>query len=111
MESLLLFAEILGYESAPRPFAISQHKIFGLLRQRENNQIFFGPVVIYGIIHNILKVIESSIDNYQKDEIDRMHDTAAGKIKADIEGQDVFEYLKKRVIREKGVSGTLVFNC
>jgi len=46
IESLDLFAEILGYCAPPKAFKIGHHKIIGALTKKESGEIIFGPMVI-----------------------------------------------------------------
>jgi hypothetical protein len=58
-------------------------------------------MIIYSLIHGSLKVIEDQISSFDKTKIDLIQQVAAGKQKAAAEGPDVFEYLKKAVLKEK----------
>ena len=40
MESLSLFAELLGYQPAPRAFQVPHHEIFGALSKKNGRRIF-----------------------------------------------------------------------
>ncbi len=97
-ESLILFAELLGYVSAPKIFQISGHFIIGLLRKKDNGQMLFGPVIMYSLIHNTLKRIEKQINSADKGNIEFLHNVASGKEKASQEGIEVFKTLKEAVI-------------
>jgi len=100
LESLALFAELLEYNPAPKAFKISHHNILGPLSKKENGEWLFGPVVIYSIIHNTLKLIDAQIGSYDKEKIERMHQIAAGKEDASMEGYRVFQYLKDAVVKQ-----------
>jgi len=95
---LLLFAELLGFVHPPRAFKISNHEIIGAFIQKESGEELFGPLVIYSIIHNTLKLIDDQISIMDKGKIEFVHNVAVGKDKGSAEGNAVFSYLKERVI-------------
>ena len=94
IESLDLFAEILNYSVAPKAFRIRHNKIVGALIQKENEADLFGPMVLYSMIHNTLKLIDEQIAGFDKGKIEFFQQIVAGKQKASAEGPDVFQYLK-----------------
>jgi hypothetical protein len=95
IESMDLFAEILGYSAPPKLFRIDHHKIVGALTQKQSGEVFFGPMVLYSIIHNSLKLIESQTGSFDREKIEIIQKVAAGKEQASAEGSSVFQYLKK----------------
>jgi len=98
IESLDLFAEILGYCAPPKAFKIGHHNIIGALTKKESGEIIFGPMVIYSIIHNTLKLIDQQIGSFDKEKMEFVHQVASGKEKASAEGPDVFQYLKEMAL-------------
>ena len=38
MESIILFAELLGYTDAPKSFKVNHCRLFGVLQKKENNE-------------------------------------------------------------------------
>ncbi len=101
MESLDLFAEILGYSDAPKAFRISHHKIIGALTKKESGEVVFGPMVIYGIIHNAVSLIDRQVGSFDKGGIEYIHQVASGKEAPTTEGAEVFQYLKKTALRQR----------
>lgn len=100
IESIALFADLLGYTEAPKPFIISHCKLFGVLTKKENNEMLFGPVVIYNIMHNTMKWIDESISSFKEFQIKRFYDIATGKEKSSIkEGTAVLRHLKDEIIK------------
>ena len=95
IESLDLFAAILGYSPPPKAFKIGHHNIIGALTKKESGEIIFGPMVIYSIIHNSLKLIDQQVGSFDKGKMEFVHQVASGKEKAGAEGPDVFKYLKE----------------
>jgi len=100
IECLELFAELLDYTPAPKAFQLGRHKIFGALTPKAGGEVLYGPMIIYSLIHGILKLIEEQISSYDKTKIELVQQVATGKQKAALEGPDVFEYLKKAVLKK-----------
>lgn len=98
IESMDLFAEILGYSVPPKPFRIDHHKIVGALTQKQSGEVFFGPMVLYSIIHNSLKLIESQTGSFDREKIEFIQKVAAGKEQASSQGPLVFQYLKSTAL-------------
>jgi hypothetical protein len=101
IECLELFAELLDYKPAPKAFQLGRHKIFGELTPKAGAEVLCGPMIIYSLIHGTLKLIEEQISSFDKTKIELVHQIAAGKQKAAVEGPDVFEYFKKTVLEKK----------
>jgi hypothetical protein len=98
IECLDLFAEILHYRNAPKAFRVGHHKITGAWVKKENGEEMFGPMVLYSMIHNTLKLIDQQIGSFDRERIEFVHHVAAGKKKASSEGSDVFQYLKEAAV-------------
>ncbi len=98
IESLSLFAELLGYAAPPKAFKISNHEVIGNFTRKESGEELFGPLVIYSIIHNTLKLIDEQISTLDKGKIESLHKIAVGNEKSSAEGSAVFAYLKDHVI-------------
>ena len=58
-------------------------------------------MIIYSLIHGTLKLIDEQISSFDKGKIEFVQQVAAGKQNAAHDGADVFEYLKKCVLKEK----------
>lgn len=98
-ECLDLFAEILNFTAAPKAFEIHHHKIVGALTQKESGEEMFGPMILYSMIHNTLKLIDQQVGSFDKEKIEFIQNVAAGKEKASAEGLDVFQYLKSAALK------------
>jgi len=99
-ESLVLFAELLGYKPPPKAFRIRHNEIFGAMAEKEAGEVVYGPMTIFSLIDNSLKLIETPVSSFDKKNLDYVRQVAAGNQKADIEGQDVFRYLKDAVLKQ-----------
>jgi len=100
IEALELLAEILGYQPAPQAFKISHHRIMGPTARKASGEVVFGPMVVYSMIHNLLSLIDRPVGSYDKEKIEFVHQVAAGKEAADVQGADVFHHLKTAAVKK-----------
>ncbi|MBW2585163.1 MAG: hypothetical protein JRE36_16810 [Deltaproteobacteria bacterium] len=103
VESLSLFAELLGYQPAPKAFRIRHHEIWGAVTEKEDGEILYGPVVVFSLVNNSLALLEEKISSFDKAKIEFFQQVVQGKEKAPIEGVDVFRYLKKTILKQKPI--------
>jgi hypothetical protein len=103
IECLDLFTEILHYQNPPIAFRVGHHKITGALVKKENGEEMFGPMVLYSMIHNTLKLIDQQIGNFDREGIKFVQHVASGKEKVSVEGSDVFKYLKTAALKRRSV--------
>ena len=99
METLTLFSELLGYQSPPRAFRIPHHEIFGAVSEKTGGEVLYGPTIALSRVDNSLRIIEDQVSNMDKTKIDIFQKTVQGQEKADVEGTDVFRYLKEQVLK------------
>jgi hypothetical protein len=45
---------------------LSRYKIIGELAPKSGGEVLYGPVIIYSLIHRILKVIKEQISSFNK---------------------------------------------
>ena len=64
-----------------------------------SEEVMYGPMIIYSLIHGTLKLVKEQISSFDKTKIELIQQIAAGKQKAAGEGPDVFEYLKNAVLK------------
>ncbi|MFH2046900.1 MAG: hypothetical protein ABIK92_17360 [Pseudomonadota bacterium] len=98
IETLGLFSELLGFCPLPHNFLIANHIVIGTSTKKQNGETRFGPIVIYSMIHNTIKLIDEKIGIHEKEKIELIHKIAAGKEKASEEGPEVFQYLTNMVL-------------
>ncbi len=103
VESLSLFAELLGYQPAPKAFRIRHHEIWGAVTEKEDGEILYGPMVVFSLVNNSLAMLEEKISGFDKAKIEFFQQVAQGKEKAAVEGVDVFRYLKDTVLKQKPI--------
>ncbi|MGE0086950.1 MAG: hypothetical protein AB7S75_21305 [Desulfococcaceae bacterium] len=100
-EALDLFAELLAYVPAPEKFRLSNYKIMGHLQKKDTGELLFGPVVIYSLIHNTLRLTDQTLSSLNKDDAEMISKITAEKIKPAREGAQVFAFLKEAVLSGK----------
>ena len=98
LESLSLFAELMGYQPPTKAFRIPHYEISGAVTVKQASEILYGPIVILSLIDNSLGLIEYKISNLDKGKIELFQKIAQGKEKPSIEGKEVFRYLKDAVL-------------
>jgi tRNA uridine 5-carbamoylmethylation protein Kti12 len=103
IESMDLFAEILGYSAPPKPFRVAHHKIVGVLTQEQSGEVQFGPMVLYSVIHNALKLIETKTGSFDREKLEFIQKVASGKEQASSEGPLVFQYLKNTALSQNRI--------
>ena len=97
-ESLMLLAELLDMEPAPKAFALKHHDIYGKVGQKPGGETTLGPLVIYSRIHDTLTCLEGPIGSRDKERFDRIKAVAAGESEAAASGSAVFDLMKNKVL-------------
>ena len=100
LESLSLFAELLGYQPPPKAFRIRHHEIIGTVTEKQGSQILYGPAVVLSLIDNSLRIIDDRISSLDKGKMEFFQQVAQGKAKASVEGQEVFRWLRDEVLKQ-----------
>jgi len=96
-ECLDLFAELLGYQSAPKAFKADHHRIIGVVSQKETGEIVFGPIVCYSLIHNRLFAVLSAIGTFDRIRMEWYQEVMNGAEKPSLTGAEVFQFLNDEV--------------
>ncbi len=96
-DSLRLFAELLDYQTAPRAFQIANFDVFGRVAEGAAGELGFGPMVLYGIVKNELRLVEANISIRSRADLEWFERIAAGKEPATLEGGGVFDWMKEQV--------------
>jgi len=101
-ECLMLLAEMLGYQKAPRALALKHYVIWGALDQPGGAKIIFGPTVIYSYIHNTLKWINRQVDISDKGQIKAYRETIISDLPSDKMGERVLKHIES-LIKPTGI--------
>ncbi len=92
VESLSLFAELLGLRELPRALHIPHHWIRG-----KTEKDAWAPIVTYGMGDNVLRLIDTPIDPSDDNQVDYFRQAADGRADTAGEGLAVFTFLKNSV--------------
>jgi hypothetical protein len=98
IESLSLFGELLGFQHPPKELIVAHFYLSGRSTKKMKEETFFGPMVLYGKMHNELKFIDGSLSVSDKGKIEWIHQVAKGMAPASVEGPDVFQALMQAVL-------------
>ena len=100
-ESLTMFAELLGYRPPPNKFKLRHCEVSGALHAADSGETVFGPAVIFSLMDNQVKLIDRAINVNDIDEMGFYQKVGAGDEKAPIEGEAVFHFLEKEVLKQR----------
>jgi hypothetical protein len=98
LQCIDIFSELLGYQDAPKWLRLGGYIVRGGVTTNQNRSIVFGPVMIYSIQENVIFLMNDRMESHEKEKIELTRQVALGKEKADVEGAQVFEFLKKEVV-------------
>lgn len=96
-ETLRFLADLLGYDPAPRALQVPHHAIWGASGKSSGGR-WFGPIVLYDAMHNTLKQIQQPIYWANPEDIARYEAVVSGATSADMDGENVFQALGKRIL-------------
>lgn len=105
LQSLRLFSEILGFQTAPKLFQSAGCDIRGDVQKGATGETRFGPCVAYDSARHAIKLISATLDSRSEEDLDRYRRILGGVVRADAEGTDVFRHLKQLVMDRKPVLG------
>jgi hypothetical protein len=99
-ECLDLFAELLGYQPAPKAFMADHHRIIGAASRKETGEIVFGPIVCFNLMQNRLFAVLSPIGSFDRVRLEGYLEILSGAEKPALTGTEVFQFLKDETIRQ-----------
>lgn len=106
IEVLQMFSELLDYRKPPQPLRMHHFQIYGRLQETPDAAgQQYGPVVLYSLAHNEMKLIEREIRTWEPADVEYYHAVAAGAEKPDKEQDAVFEFLKEAVLHSDASPG------
>lgn len=97
IELVTLFCELLGYSEAPKALQAPHHHVWGAVQRLGDGQVQMGPIILFSLMHNHLKMIDSPISTLDKAGMVHFHKVIKGEAKADAEGAAVFDALVEMV--------------
>ncbi len=106
IEVLDMFAELLGYKPPPKIFSLHHYHVRGALEEKETGQWAFGPMTLYSLAGNTLKVIDTPINSTDKERVQYYKKVASDEENSPFSGEDAFNFLKNAVLRLEPVQST-----
>jgi hypothetical protein len=100
-EILNLFAELLGFEKAPKVFQAPHHHVWGAPQKDEGGDVRMGSIVLFSLMDLSLKMLNRPISSVDNASLAYFQQVLKGEAKADVEGPDAFTALKEKVLSEK----------
>ncbi len=101
-EILDLFGEILDLKPPPKKARKTAYKILGGQANDADGREIYGPVVIYNRLDNKLVLVDSDFQMTELQEPATSRDLVSGKILPDMEGEGIFDFLRKKVLTLPG---------
>ena len=101
-KSLALFGALLGYEKPPKYFGLDNTVSFGVSASGRDNEVVFGPLVLYRPVDNTLAWIDQSFSRSDRQQMEFLRSVAAGKTSIPITGDAVFQKLQVNVLKQPG---------
>jgi len=95
---LSLFAALLGYGKQPKNFGLDNTKSYGVVTSGRDNEVVFGPLVLYRPASNTLAWIDQSIPRSDQQKMGFLHSVATGQTVVPVTGDEVFQKLKANVL-------------
>lgn len=99
VEVLSLFAELLGYAPAPRPFQLAHQLIWGRVHRPKTGETQMGPLIMFDRMHGRLAMVDAIVGSTDKSGLQRLQQIANGETEADVAGEAVVEALRQCVSR------------
>ena len=93
VETLRLFEEIMGYDVLPGFLTIPHCRMAGAPGQKTSGEAAYGPVVVYNLMYNKLRLVDDVVGVHDKGRIEALHAIARGEGEADAEGPEAFDRL------------------
>lgn len=98
IEHLDLLAELTGYQPPPKAFRIKGCHIIGQVASKPGGESKYGPLVLYDLAENRLKLIDQTVSNRDKAGRESIQAIANGEQEPALEGQPVISFLEKLAI-------------
>jgi hypothetical protein len=95
---LSLFAALLGYGKQPKDFGLDNTISYGVVASGRDNEVVFGPLVLYRPAANTLAWIDQSIPRSDQQKMGFLRSVATGQTTVPVTGDEVFQKLKANVL-------------
>lgn len=101
-KTLTLFGALLGYQKPPKVFGLDHTICYGAFASGRNNDVAFGPLVLYLPADNTLLWIDESLSQSDKKQMEFLRSVAARQASVPVTGDAVFQKLQANVLKEPG---------
>ena len=101
-KSLVMFAALLGYQKPPKYFGLDHTVCYGVSASGPDNDIVFGPLVVYRSADNTLAWIDESLCRSDKQQMELLRSVAAGQASVPLTGDAAFQKLQEKVLEQPG---------
>jgi hypothetical protein len=99
-KTLAMFGALLGYEKPPKSFGLDQMVCYGLSAPGPDNEVVFGPFVLYRPADNTLAWIDKSISPSDRQQMEFLRALAAGRASVPVKGDAVWQKLQENVLAQ-----------
>ncbi len=99
-KSLSLFGALLGYEKPPKYFGLDNMVSYGVSAPGRDNDVVFGPLVLYRPVNNTLVWIDQSFSKSDRVQMEFLRSVATGQASVPVTGDEVFQKLQANVLEK-----------
>ena len=99
IETLELFAEILGFTTPPAPFTAAHHHLRARVAQAAGG-VRCGPLTLYSLAHNRLGYVDRSLSAADDADLNYFQQVVQNKARPTAEGIAVFKALEDAAFRK-----------
>jgi hypothetical protein len=99
-KSLALFGALLGYEKPSKYFGLDHTVSYGVSASGPDNDVVFGPLVLYRPADNTLAWIDQSFSRSDREQMKFLRSVATGQTSVPMTGDAVFEKLQANVLEQ-----------
>jgi hypothetical protein len=97
---LTLFGALLGYGKPPKYFGLDNTISYGISASGQDNDVVFGPLVLYRAVDNTLAWIDQLFSRSDRQQMEFLRSVAAGQASVPVTGDEVFEKLQACVLEK-----------
>lgn len=98
IEVLMLIAELLDWPPVPRALETPHCHAWGAQKSGAAGAMTVGPIVVFNLMHNRLKMIRTPVNTLDSATLRRFHQMAKGEDPAELEGDAVTAELKRLIL-------------
>jgi hypothetical protein len=99
-KTLVMFGALLGYRKPPKYFGLDHTVSYGVAAPGPDDEVIFGPLVLYRPAANSLAWIEREFSTTDKQQMEFLRAVAAGQASVPVTGEAVFLKLQENVLQQ-----------